>query len=290
LNPVFSGKTAKLFNPKPKGIAVMKSLDRTVGISALLAIALSFNAHALVFSIARGDSIGLANAIEAANRTAEPDVIELEAGLYTLKNPVAGKDGLVALPVITHDLVIRGAKSELRAYSAQAMHLLEVAAGATVKVEGLTLAEGSDGALVNYGDTQLRGVAIIDQTTRSASGIISNFGDLRLIRCELSFNTVDNAAQNAGTIVNYGFADIKNTRIRGNIVSRRFQSLVLASAILNYGQADLENVRLSDNEAVESFPAFSVSGKAQAFVNQGRGKMRVSALSFENNLPIEAAP
>jgi hypothetical protein len=268
----------------------MKSLDRVVAIFALLTTALSFNANALVFSVVQGDSAGLASAITAANRTAEPDVIELEAGLYTLKNSVAAKDGLVALPVITHDLVIRGAKAELRAYSAKAMHLLEVGSGATVKIEGLTLAEGSDGALVNYGDTQLRGVAIIDQTTRSAPGIITNFGDLRLIRCELSFNTVDNAAQNAGTIVNYGFADIKNTRMRGNIVSRRFQSLVLASAILNYGQADLDNVRLSDNEAVDSFPAFSVSGKAQAFVNQGRGSMRMSALSLENNLPVEVAP
>jgi hypothetical protein len=266
----------------------MKSLDCTVGIFALLVTTLSFNANALVFSIAQGDSAGLADAIVAANRTAEPDVIELEAGLYTLKNSVAAKDGLVALPVITQDLVIRGAKAELRAYSAKAMHLLEVGPGATVKIEGLTMAEGSDGALVNYGDTQLRGVAIIDQTTRSAPGIITNFGDLRLIRCELSFNTVDNAAQNAGTIVNYGFAGIKNTRMRGNIVSRRFQSLVLASAILNYGQADLDNVRLSDNEAVDSFPAFSVSGKAQSFVNQGRGSMRVSALSLENNLPVEA--
>ncbi len=252
----------------------------------LAAAAVTCQANALVYSITQGDSEGFAKAILLANASPEADVIELAAGVYALEDAVKGKEGFVALPVITGQLVIRGAKAELRAYTSRSLHLLEVASGASLKIEGVTLAEGTDGALVNYGSAELRGVSVIDQTTRTAPAIISNFGEITLVRCELSFNTIS-ASQNAGTIVNYGFADIRNTRIRGNIVSRRFQSLVLASALLNYGKAELKYVTLSDNEAIGGFPSVNVSGIALAFVNQGVGTMKVSELTASNNLPAE---
>lgn len=250
------------------------------------AIAITSHANALVYSVAQGDSVAFANAIVLANASIEADVIELAPGVYALENAVQAKEGFVALPVITGELVIRGANAELRAYTKRSVHLLEVAAGASVKIEGVTLAEGTDGALVNYGRTELRRVSVIDQTTRSAPAIISNFGEMTLVRCELSFNTI-NASQNAGTMINYGFAGIRNTRIRGNVVSRRFQSLVLASALLNYGKAELQSVTLSDNEAIGGFPSVSFSGVAHAFVNQGVGSMKVSDVISSNNVPTE---
>ena len=253
---------------------------------AVITAAITSDANALVYSVAQGDTDGFAQAIMLTNTSPEADVIELAPGVYALEDAVKGKEGFVALPVITGQLVIRGAKVELRAYTSRSLHLLEVAAGASLKLEGVTLAEGTDGALVNYGHTELRGVSVIDQTTRTAAAIISNFGEITLVRCELSFNTI-NASQNAGTIVNYGFADIRNTNIRGNIVSRRFQSLVLASALLNYGKAELKQVTLSDNEAMGGFPSVNVSGVALAFVNQGVGTMKVSDVTATNNLPAE---
>ena len=267
----------------------MKSLGSNIASRAVVvlsAFAITGQANALVYSVTQGDSAGLAQAITLANASPEADVIELAAGVYALEDAVKGKEGFVALPVITGQLVIRGAKAELRAYTSRSVHLLEVAIDASLKIEGVTLAEGTDGALVNYGHTELRGVSIIDQTTRTAPAIISNFGEMTLVRCELSFNTI-NASQNAGTIINYGFAGIRNTRIRGNIVSRRFQSLVLASALLNYGKAELQKVTLSDNEAIGGFPSVNVSGVALAFVNQGVGTMKVSEVTASNNLPVE---
>lgn len=250
------------------------------------AIATTCQANALVYSVTQGDSVGFAKAITLANASPEADVIELAAGVYALEQEFKGKESFVALPVITGELVIRGAKAELRAYTKNSVHLLEVASGASLKITGVTLAEGTDGALVNYGRTELRGVSVIDQTTRTAPAIISNFGEMALVLCELSFNTI-NASQNAGTIINYGFAGIRNTRIHGNIVSRRFQSLVLASVLLNYGKAELQNVTLSDNEAIGGFPSVSINGVANAFVNQGVGSMKVSGLTSKNNLPAE---
>ncbi len=252
----------------------------------LAAIAIASQANAMVYSVAQGDSLGFAKAITLANASPEADVIELAAGVYVLEGAVKGKEGFVTLPVVTGRLVIRGAKAELRAYTDRSVHLLEVATDASLKLEGVTLAEGTDGALVNYGRTELREVSVIDQTTRTAPAIISNFGEMSLVRCELSFNTI-NASQNAGTIINYGFAGIRNTRIRGNIVSRRFQSLVLASVLLNYGKAELQKVTLSDNEAVGGLPSVSVSGVAHAFVNQGVGSMTVSDVTSSGNVPSE---
>lgn len=266
----------------------MKSLSSKLVVRSAVVFAAAFTcqANALVYSVTNGDSVGFAKAITLSNASPEADVIELAAGVYALGEEFKGKESFVALPVITGQLVIRGAKTELRAYTKRSVHLLEVASDASLKITGVTLAEGTDGALVNYGRAELRGVSVIDQTTRTAPAIISNFGEMSLVRCELSFNTI-NASQNAGTIINYGFAGIKNTRIRGNIVSRRFQSLVLASVLLNYGKAELQNVTLSDNEAIGGLPSVSVSGVAHAFVNQGVGSMKMSGLTSKNNLPVE---
>ena len=262
-------------------------MSQLTRITLLLALTWVGHAQAMVFNVERGNSQALADAITAANLNPGADVIEVEAGLYSLQQQIPTSHGLVALPVITDDLVMRGGRAELRAYTSKAVHILQIAKGAQVRIIGVTLAEGSDGALVNFGDTELRSVQIIDQSTRTASAIVSNYGNIQLRRCELSFNTVNNAAQNAGTIVNYGLAKIQNTRMVGNIVSRRFESLMLASAILNYGSAELTDVKVSDSEAIESFPSFQVRGKAQAFINEGAGSMQLSNTSTTNNLPIE---
>lgn len=262
-------------------------MSQSSRIAFFLALAWGSQLQAMVFNVERGDANALSEAIVAANQHPGADVIEIEAGLYSLQQQIKTSHGFVALPVITDDLVVRGERAELRAYTKQAVHLLQIAKGAQVQIVGLTLAEGSDGALVNFGNTELKRVQIIDQSTRTASAIVSNYGNIQLRRCELSFNTVNNAAQNAGTIVNYGLAKIQNTRMIGNVVSRRFESLLLASALLNYGTAELQDVRVSDNEALDGFPSFRVRGTARAFINDGTGSMQLSNTLATNNLPIE---
>lgn len=180
----------------------------------------------------------------------------------------------------------------MNAFTARAEILTQVGTafwrGAELQLVGLTLAEGTDGALVNYGKASLRSVVIIDHMTRTAPAIISNDGELSLTHCELSHNTISNAAQNAGTIINYGFLEVRDTHMHGNTVSRRFQSLVLAFALLNYGKAELSIVGLSDNEAVAGFPALTYSGAAQAFINEGTGTMTIKDVIAANNFPQES--
>ena len=79
------------------------------------AVAITSQANALVYSVTQGDSVGFAKAITLANASPEADVIELAAGVYALAQEFKGKESFVALPVITGELVIRGAKVELRA-------------------------------------------------------------------------------------------------------------------------------------------------------------------------------
>jgi hypothetical protein len=244
----------------------------TPSLALSLSLIMASTSHATVYTVAAGDSSALVEAIRAANQQAGTDVIELGGGVYTLQQAFpASENASVALPVITDHLVLRGNRAELRAYTNAKLHLLEVTKGTKVRVQALTLAEGSNGALVNYGTVELVRVSIVDQTSRGAEGILRNFGDLQLDRCDISYNTIANAGQSAGTIVNYGYAGIRNTRILGNRVSRRIETLALASVLMNYGKAELNQVLLSGNEASDAVPTVRLSGSAEAFVDRGNG-------------------
>jgi hypothetical protein len=247
----------------------------------------SFSAHALVYSVPAGDVGALRAAIIDANASPEPDIISLEKGLYSLR---ANFGARVALPVITSQIVLRGRGAELRAYSKNRMHLMEVARSGWLVLEGVTLAEGNDGALVNSGKADLHSVSIVDQTTRKAAAIISNFGELTMRGCDLSFNTISNARTDAGTIVNYGLVGIRNSRIRGNVVSRQHQTLALATVLLNFGDATLDQVNVSENEALSEIPTLRFSGNARGLMNRGAGKMRVTHLTQTGNRPEIIAP
>lgn len=254
-----------------------------IAVLGMFALSLAPAANALVYSVSARDTQGLRQAILTANATPNADIIELEAGLYPISGALSGNLGL---PAISGPLVIRGHGAEIRGYTRDRMTLLEVSKQGHLVLEGLTLAEGTNGALVNHGVAELRGVTIVDQTTRDAAAIVSNFGEMRLVNCELSFNTLSNTTQNAGTIVNYGFTAISHTHIQGNLVSRRYASLALASVLLNYGTAELNEVRLDDNEAIGNVSFLGHAASTHGtLVNQGAGTIKVIGLSESNNLP-----
>jgi hypothetical protein len=236
------------------------------------------SANALVYSVAQGDVSALKAAIDEANASPEADVIELETGLYALD--ASGTN--VALPVIRSPIVIRG-RAELRAYSKNTMHLLEVAKSGDLLLQDVTLAEGNDGALVNMGHARLHNVTITDQSTRKAPAIISNFGELSLVDCDISYNTMANAVRDSGTILNYGTAGIERSRIHANRLSRKYHSLALASALLNFGKARLSYVEISDNAANDA-NAFTVTGRISALVNRGNGEIVAHAVSDTGNI------
>lgn len=256
-------------------------LTGTLLTSALL---LAAPAAAMVYSVRAGDSDGLIAALQAASASPEADIIELERGFYLIGEAIAGTGN--ALPVLRGELRIIGNGAEIRRYAKADFRIMEVAAGAHVRIDRLVIAEGSLGAALNYGTLQCRRCEFIDHTDRRSLTIIENYGELRLLDSDVSFNTVANAPRDAGTILNFGRADIRNSRLHANHLSRRFESLALASVLLNFGNATLDQVRISENVAGLEYSGFSTG----SVVNLGNGKTQLSNLSESDNLPVASLP
>jgi hypothetical protein len=240
--------------------------------------------HAVVYSVSAGDSDGLVAALTAASDSAEADIIELERGFYLLEEAVAG--GSNALPVLRGELRIIGNGAEIRRYSKADFRIMEVAAGAHVRLDRVVIAEGSLGAALNHGTLECRRCEFIDHTDRRSLAIIENYGELKLLDSDVSFNTLANAGRDAGTILNFGRADIRGSRLHANHLSRRFESLALASVLLNFGTATLDEVRISENVAGLEYSGFSTG----SVVNLGNGKAQLSNLSESDNLPVASLP
>lgn len=248
------------------------------------AILLSHSAAATVYSVRAGDSAGLVAAISAANENGarQGNIIELERGFYLIEDRL----GENALPVLRGQLRIIGNGAEIRRYSREDFRIFEVAAGAHVRIDRLIIAEGSLGAALNHGTLQCRRCEFIDHTDRRSLAIIENYGELTLLDSDVSFNTLANARRDAGTIVNFGQAEIRSSRLHANHLSRRFESLALASALLNFGRATLDGVRISENIAGLEHSGFSTG----SVVNLGNGRAALHQVTEIDNLPLASAP
>jgi len=116
-------------------------------------------------TVAAGDTAALIAAISAANANADPDIIALEAGTYTLtapNNTLYGKNGL---PVINTPITIYGNCATIeRDPAAEAFRLFYVTSAGNLTLYDLTLA-GGDGGTSNGG-------AIYSQGTVTATNTI----------------------------------------------------------------------------------------------------------------------
>lgn len=239
-------------------------------------------AQALVFTVGEGDTAALVAAIEAANATPEPDLIELDRGLFLLEQAWSA-ESRSGLPPITAPLRIRGRNTEIRRYSSDSFRLVEVAPGGHLILERVTLAEGDLGALRNAGTTELRHVQIVDNDVKSGFSVLENSGTLTVAHGQISFNTVANANRDTGVIVNYGLVWLHDTTVQRNALTRRYDSVALATAVLNYGEAVLKNVRIFENDGGYS------DGWAQGtIINLGKGVLHAEGLSERGNEPRTA--
>lgn len=257
------------------------NMHRSITLCAAMAATLcAGSASALVYSVNAGDTAGLLAAIDAANASPEADLIELEKGFYLFEQ--AYGESSSALPALQGQLRIQGNGAELRRYSKQDFRLLEVAHQAQVQIDNVVFAEGSLGAAINFGKLSCRHCQFIDHTDRRSLAIIENYGELQLRFSDVSFNTVANAARDAGTIVNFGLTGIHASRLQANSLSRRFESLALASALLNFGEARLSDVRITENEAGLEYSGFSTG----SVINLGNGTAALSDVVEQGNLPV----
>lgn len=214
----------------------------------------------------------LVAAIRAANQHPGPDTIRLaKGGLYTLRGQA--ENGLL-LPTISGELVIDGQGAEIRRDSNDRVALLQIADGARVTLRNLSLAEGSDGAVRNFGDLRLESVRITDSSSWNSPAIILNHGQLHARDSEIAYNDLPMNHRDGGTVLNYGELTLENTRIHDNLVQTRYPSLAAAGAILNMGTIRANGPGIEHNSAEGSAAGLSFNG----VVDLGNGRV-------DGNLP-----
>lgn len=166
-------------------------------------------------AVANHDSSMLIAAIRIANATPGAERITLaHRGLYVINDPA--EPGLL-LPALTGKLTIDGNGAEIRSYAEGPVALLEVTPGSDVTLRGLSLAEGSDGAVRNFGKLRLQSSRIVDSTGSLASAIVLNRGQLEVDNSEVAYNSLQGGRADTGTILNYGSLRLDRPRIHDNV-------------------------------------------------------------------------
>jgi hypothetical protein len=261
----------------PASIAITfrgKNMLKLWSIAALAIVPLMPTAHASVISVQAGDTKGLIAAIEQANQLPGADTIVLDKGWYVFER-AADTRQLSALPTLRGQLRIIGNGSELRRYANENFRLLAVARNAEVLIDSLSFAEGSLGALKNLGSLNCRRCRFVDNYDRRSQGIIENYGELTLERALIGHNDLGITRSEAGTVLNYGKLELRDSEMLENAMARRIDRAPLAELVLNYGQAELRNVRLSDSAVAYDYSSENVA----AVVNLGNGRVELSDVS-----------
>lgn len=223
--------------------------------------------------IANNDSKALVEALRRASATPGHDTIRLARnGLYILGGEA--ETGLL-LPSLHGDITIEGNRSEIRGYSAKPAAIIQVEDGADVRIENLVLAEGTDGALRNYGNLRLEHVAIVDSSVSRTPAIVLNHGRIDALDSEIAYNLLLGNRRDAGTVLNYGEIELDRSRIHDNRALGRYPSVAVAGGILNFGSVKADGLLLENNEQPDDAPSLSFGG----ILNLGNGRFSGSTSS-----------
>lgn len=220
-------------------------------LTVLLLLAPLAGVNAADFRIDNRDVPALIRAIQTANQSPGPHRIELHpGGIYTLE--LTDSEGL-GLPPLRTEITLAGNGAEIRRYSNARMTLLEVDTGGKARVEALTLAEGSYGAIRNRGSLVMHKVAITDSGSEGARAIVLNYGALTLSDCLIGYNQIRHAGRDSGIVVNLGTLELRGARFVGNTVTRRGPDPAAAAAVLNQGELRANGVEFTANEVDDAF-------------------------------------
>ena len=138
------------------------------------------------------------------------------------------------MPSITGELTIEGNGAEIRSYADGDVALLEVGREGNVTLRDLALAEGSDGAIRNFGTLRLVSTRVLDSTGNRSSSIVLNRGRLQMEDSIVAFNSLDGSERDSGTVQNYGELLLDNARVHDNFVAHG------VNGVLNLGRGRIE--------------------------------------------------
>jgi len=222
----------------------------------------------LEIEIANNDSAALVEAIRQANASPGHDTVRLARnGLYILN--AQAQPGLL-LPTIEGELTIEGNHAEIRGYAAAPSALLEVSLDAKVRIQNLLLAEGTDGAVRNYGSLHLDRVSIVDSSVDKMPAIVLNHGYLEAKDSEIAYNLLLAMRRDSGTVLNYGEIELERSRIHENRALGRLATVAVSGGILNFGSVKADGLVLEHNDLhAEDSPQLSFGG----ILNLGNGRV-----------------
>ncbi|MEN3313928.1 MAG: hypothetical protein V7605_162 [Acidimicrobiaceae bacterium] len=163
-----------------------------------------------------GGAAGLRAAITHSNNTPGADTIDLAAGCtYVLTNEANPGNGL---PVVTGTLVIHGHGATVRRSSESAFRILEVATGADLTLDQITVSGGS--------------ISSSGGPTAFGGGIL-NSGRLTVVDSTISDNAVSGTGSSAGGggIANNGTVSLHATVLRNNTATATGSGLQIFAAV-----------------------------------------------------------
>lgn len=235
----------------------------------LLVVLCPLRTDAEILRIPAGDTQTLIEALRHQERDGRGLEIQLAAGaVYVFQGP--WHDGAAtALPPITGRVRLSGHGSQLMAYAAGPLGLIEVAEAGQLVLGEITLSGASGTALRNAGESRLWRVRIEDNFAVDRPSAIDNLGQMQIDDCHIAFNTSQGAGE-AAAIRNRGWLTFIDGSIGANRLYVSPESGPAAVALWNTGQARLMRVELSDNEVVPIGP--STRG---ALLNAGAGRMEL---------------
>ena len=221
-------------------------------------------------------SAALSAAITQANSQVGPDTLSLAAGCTYTLNAAVGNNGL---PVLSTDITIQGNGATIRRDTAgPRFRLLEVAAGATVIIDNVTLTGG-------------RGVVSSDFASRQG-GAIYNAGTLTITNSTISDNKPgdngDTIHGNGGGIFNArGTLTVTDTKVLNNVIPS-FSIAGDGGGIFNdVGTLRVERSTFDGNAAGDSPGSFAGGGGG---IKSFTGTVTVIASTFSNNRAGNGSP
>ena len=203
----------------------------------MVSIVLLTGACTREIAIADHDGPALVRALQAAQAGSGAQRIVLaRRGSYVLSTPA--EPGLL-LPSVTGKLTIEGNGAEIRSYVDGDVALLEVGREGDVTVRDLVLAEGSDGAIRNFGNLRLVSTRVFDCTGNRASSIVLNRGRLSLEDSTVAYNSLYGDGRYSSMVLNYGELLLDKARLHDNVVTHG------VDGVLNLGRGRIEGESLA---------------------------------------------
>ncbi|WP_178106745.1 CSLREA domain-containing protein [Pseudomonas mangiferae] len=241
----------------------------------------------------------LRDAISAANAGKGPQRILLPAGTYVLTLPAdVGEEGEVLDEDanlngdldVSGNVTIFGAgvgRTLIRGSDSAHDRLFEVLAGASLRLEGLSLEKGHTsfygGALENHGNAYLRLVDLTGNTGSAAfdpgaGGALANFGHMEVDQARFKGNRSSAGEAHfgqGGAIYNAGDLRVRDSRFDDNTASDD-DDMGLGGAIYNRGKLEVARTSFVGNRV-------SVNGSGSAIANDNGATLTLSNSTLSGN-------